>query len=368
MAVQPGFEFGRGAQTQELTKIKRIVERACLVIEHDVVTTGHAHDVVHARRAEQRENGVHIVLVGFGMIGIADIATHGKAEQLTAEMIFERGSQDLLAVVEVFGADEAHDRIDEQRFEMACDGISTGFARLLVHAVMSLRGESAPLPGFEVHDIVAERAAIQFERLCTGFAQDREIDTKGTIGCFGAGNGLEDEVDGSAPAHCFHLGGDVSKHTGLGGNFELFADVIEQAEQRDYGGNVVGDGIDSDDCVAAAVSETVDDAGGDTGWIVGGVIRLETRGEAAGESERVPEASDNADLGSDRDQVLRRMIFVTAAAISGVMPGTSDVRTLEFAASDKRKSRKSPTHIEAIGASAEESCSSRIRRVTSSFS
>ena len=44
-------------------------------------------------------------LVGFGVIGVADVATHRQAQKLAAEMILEAGADDLLAVVEIFGAD-----------------------------------------------------------------------------------------------------------------------------------------------------------------------------------------------------------------------------------------------------------------------
>jgi hypothetical protein len=58
---------------------------------------------LHAGDAEQREQRVHIVLVGLGVIGVADIAAHRDAQQLAAEVVLQAGADDLLAVVQVLG-------------------------------------------------------------------------------------------------------------------------------------------------------------------------------------------------------------------------------------------------------------------------
>ncbi len=63
-----------------------------------------------------------------------------------------------------------------------------------------------------------------------------------------------------------------------------------------------------------------------------------------------------------------RISLETAAAISGVMPGASAARTSLVARSERRKSRKSPTVIDATGRNASPSCVSRMSRVTSSVS
>ena len=63
-----------------------------------------------------------------------------------------------------------------------------------------------------------------------------------------------------------------------------------------------------------------------------------------------------------------RMIFDTAAAISGVIAGASRASTFDVARSDSSQSRNSPTVMAAMGANALASCVSRISRVTSSAS
>ena len=76
-AVEPGLEFGGRAQAEEFADVEGVVEAGALVIEHDVVRAGDAHDVVDAGGAEQGEQGIRVVLVGLGVVGVADVATHG---------------------------------------------------------------------------------------------------------------------------------------------------------------------------------------------------------------------------------------------------------------------------------------------------
>ena len=63
-----------------------------------------------------------------------------------------------------------------------------------------------------------------------------------------------------------------------------------------------------------------------------------------------------------------RMVLLTAAAISGVMPGASTVSAALSAASLSSQLRKSPTVKCRTGAKAAASCVSMIKRVTSSSS
>ncbi len=61
-------------------------------------------------------------------------------------MILEPGADDLLAVIEILGADEANDGVDEQRPILACNRIGAGFERLLVDAVVRVGRKRAPCP------------------------------------------------------------------------------------------------------------------------------------------------------------------------------------------------------------------------------
>src|SRR5580704_13859847 len=64
----------------------------------------------------------------------------------------------------------------------------------------------------------------------------------------------------------------------------------------------------------------------------------------------------------------KRMIFETAAAISGVRPGARACKLSESACSDSSQSRKSPTVKCETGANAARSCESQMSLVTSSVS
>ena len=194
-ALEPGLELGRTLQAQRLAHVERVVERGRLVVEHDVVGAGDAHDERHAGRTEQHEEHVHVVLVGLGVVGVADVAAHRQAHQLAAEVILEAGADDLLAVVEILGADEADDGVDEQRLELARDGVGACFERLLVDAVMGIGRERRALAGLEVHDVVADRAALEAEGRLAPLFQDRERDAEGGVDRLRAADRLEHEID-----------------------------------------------------------------------------------------------------------------------------------------------------------------------------
>ena len=111
MPIRSSHASNSGARRRPSTlrDIQRIVERGALVVEHHVVRAGHAHHEVHAGHGQQRQQRIHVVLIGLGVIGVANVAAHGQAEQLAAEMIFEAGANDLLAVEEILRADETDD-------------------------------------------------------------------------------------------------------------------------------------------------------------------------------------------------------------------------------------------------------------------
>jgi hypothetical protein len=133
--VEPGFELGSGSEVEEAAEVERVVEGGALVVEHDVICSGDSHDVVDTGGAEHGEERVHIVLIGFGVVGVADVAAHGEAEELAAEVIFEAGAEDLLAIVEIFRADEAYDCVDEHGVEVTGHSVGTGFEGLLVYTL-----------------------------------------------------------------------------------------------------------------------------------------------------------------------------------------------------------------------------------------
>src|SRR5215472_1484251 len=124
-----------------------------LIVEHHVVGAGDTHKVIAACGGQQQEQIIGRVLVGGGMVGVADVDAHGQSQQLTHKVIFEAGADDLALVVEILRADKANHAVDEKGFEDASHTVSAGFQGELVDSVMSLGGEGAALASFEVHDI-----------------------------------------------------------------------------------------------------------------------------------------------------------------------------------------------------------------------
>nr|GFB79129.1 hypothetical protein [Tanacetum cinerariifolium] len=156
---------------KHLAHVQRIVEGGGLIAEHDIIGPRNAHDIVAAGHAEQRQQRIHIVLVGLGVVGVAHIHAHRQTQELAAKVVFEGRPDNLLAIVEVLGADEADHRIDEQRPEAPGHGVGAGLAGLLVEAVVGIGRERATLAGFEVHHILPQRAAAQAERGFVGLLQ-----------------------------------------------------------------------------------------------------------------------------------------------------------------------------------------------------
>ena len=241
---EPGFEFGRRAEAEESAQIERVVKRGALVVEHDVVGAGHAHDVVDAGGAEQGEQRVHVVLIGFGVVGVADVAAHGQAEQLAAEVIFEAGAEDLLAVVEVFGADEADDGVDEHGVEVAGDGVGAGLAGLLVDS-RDGRWRRARCPGrFRSTSRCRRRscdaAAMELARPGVGFASRARLMPKEALAASVPAMDWKTRSTGAPLRMASMLGGDVGEDAGLRGNGVALADVVDQPQQGGDGGDVVG--------------------------------------------------------------------------------------------------------------------------------
>ena len=297
---------GAGRRPSTRAHIERVVERCALVVQHDVVGAGHAHDEVDAGHAQQRQQSVHVVLVGLGMVGVADVHAHRQAEQLAAEMILQAGADDLLAVVEVFRADEADDGVDQQRRECARHGIGARLERLLVDAVVRVGRQRAALAGLEIHDVVAERAAAAAtarhrapraaargrRRSCGSPPRCRAIDWK--TRSTGAPRSMRRE-----------RGGDMGQHAGLRRDGVALADSRRACVSSAIGGSTLSVAglmpITASPQPSSRPSrmEAAMPGGSSVGWF--GCSRTESR---PGRPMRVAEARDHAAFRGDRHQVL----------------------------------------------------------------
>ena len=208
------------------------MKRGGLVVEHDVVRARDAHDEVDPGHPQQRQQGVHVVLIGFGMVGVADVTAHRHAEQLAAEVIFKTGTDDLLAVVQVFGADKTDHGVHQKRLEMSGHGVGAGFAGLLIDTVVSVGREGAALAGFEIHQVVPEGPAFQAQACVITFLQYIQIDAETGVGRFGAGDGLEHQVQRHAAIDHLDRGGDMGQHAGLGRDLIALDDCVEHFQER----------------------------------------------------------------------------------------------------------------------------------------
>ena len=92
---------------------------------------------------------------------------------------------------------------------------------------------------------------------------------------------MKDQIDGRATLQRLDLGRHVGQHADLRGNGVAFPDAVEQAQQFFHARGIVGYGVHADDGVAAPIAQPFQNAGGDAFGIVGRMVGLQTRGEAA---------------------------------------------------------------------------------------
>ena len=188
----------------------------------------------------------------------------------------------------------------------ARDGVGAGLEGLLVEAVMGVGGERAALAGFEIHDVVADRAALQRERRLARLGEKGEIDAEAAVGRFGSGDRLEDEIDGralrdQARAWCVTWAS-TQDWVGMSSRWRRSS---SSASRSRAALRAVGGGVDADHGVAAAEEQAVEDAGGDAARVVGRVVGLQADGEPARQADGVAEAGDDAaSLRGDGMQVL----------------------------------------------------------------
>src|SRR6185436_1838762 len=97
-------------------------------------------------------------------------------------MILQSGPNDLLAVEEVLGPDEANHRVHKQRFELPCNGIGARFHRLLIDAEMSIRRESCALTGLEIHQVCPDWTAPEAANGIVRLLEQRKTDAESFVG------------------------------------------------------------------------------------------------------------------------------------------------------------------------------------------
>src|SRR5581483_1621122 len=251
-AGEPLGEFRSWPQPQDASNIQRIMVAGALIIQHDVIGARNAHDEGDSRGAEESENTVHVILVGFGVVGVTDIHAHGQAEELAAKMILQGGSRDLLTVIEVFGADEADYGIHQQGLKGARYRVGPGLEGLLINPLMRTGGERRALPGLEIHDVRAYRVPAQGQARIAALAQQGEVDAEAAVGGLGTGNGLKHEIHRRMALDGGNRVGNMGQNTTLGWNGMTLPQIVEDLQQQDLSLDTVGCGVDADDGIATA--------------------------------------------------------------------------------------------------------------------
>jgi hypothetical protein len=176
---------------------------------------------------------------------------------------------------------------------------------LLVDAVMGAGGKGAPLPGLEIHHVVADGAALERERGRARLGEQREVDAEALVRSLAPRDRLEHEVDGRALGDERERRGHVRQHADLGGDVELGAYLVEHREQRVRALGAVGRGVDADDGIAGAQQKAVEDARGDGAQIVGGMIGLQPHRQAPRQPNGVAEARHHRTLRRHHHQIFQ---------------------------------------------------------------
>ncbi len=170
---------------------------------------------------------------------------------------------------------------------------------------------------------------------------------------FGSRNGLEHEIDRRTTLDRAQRGGDMGEHAGLGGDCVTAAHGIEHGKQRDGRIDAVGCGVNADDSIPSTEQQTIERRRGDAVGIIGGMVRLQAHGQAAGQTDGVAEPSDDAAFGGNCDQILQaHQLAHGGRHLRGERPGLARSASPLSAAS--RNSRNSPTVSAATGAKAVE--------------
>ena len=302
--LKPGFELGRRTQAEETAHVHGVMEGSGLIVEHHVVRAGNTDDVIASGRGQHGQKDIHVILIRVNVIRVADVAPHGHAHELGAEVVLQARPDDLLAVGKVFRAHESDHRVHDEGPVAPRHGVGAGLYGLLVATEIGVSRKTCPLPRFEIHAVIADRAAPQALRGVPGLVQDGEADAEARVGLFRSGQGLEGQIHGNAAVDKLDGVGHVREHAALGRDMVSRNEAVQHAEETGDVGQTVRGRVDADDGVAGTVVEAVDGGRQDAFRVVGGMIGLQPCGEAPLQAQRVAESDHDAALGSHADEIL----------------------------------------------------------------
>jgi hypothetical protein len=213
--VSSHLELRRAAQAEHLAHVQRVVKRRALVVQHHVVRAGHPHDEVDAGRAEQRQQRVHVVLVGFGVVRVADVAAHRHAEQLAAEVILQPARMICLPSYRYSGPMKPTTVFTSNGSNCARDRIRAPSQVCWSTPKCALADSALPWPVSKYITLLptVPRAS---DSGGARLAEQRERDAEARVGLLGARDRLEHQVDRRALVDRRDRVGHVGEHAGLG--------------------------------------------------------------------------------------------------------------------------------------------------------
>jgi len=219
-------------------------------------------------------------------------------------MILQASADDFLAVIEIFWTDEADHAVDEQRIEGARHRIGPRFAGLLIDIVMGVGRQRRALPGLEIHQMIADRAAAERQPGLTRLAQQREIDAEAAVGSLRSRDRLEHQIDRGALPDQSERRGHMGEHAALCRDLQPRDDVVEQPQQLADHRRIVAGRIDADAGVARSKQDAVEDRSRDALGVVEGMVGLQPHAHPSLQADGVAKGRGHGAFLGDQDQIL----------------------------------------------------------------
>ena len=109
------MEFRDGGLAGDFPQSGSFPETGGLIVEHDIITVGNAHEIVAPGHGQKACQIFNVVLVGLHVIGVAAVTAHRNTGKFAHEMVLKAGTGHLTCIVQILRADEADYSIHEER-------------------------------------------------------------------------------------------------------------------------------------------------------------------------------------------------------------------------------------------------------------
>ena len=169
---------------------------------------------------------------------------------------------------------------------------------------MRVGGQRAALAGLEIHDVVADGAALERQRRLAAFLEHGEVDAEGAVRRLGSGDRLEHEIDRRAAVDQLDRSRHMRQHAGLRRDLEARDDARRSVAEDRRGRQAVGRRIEPITAsplpyISPSMIEAATPARLSVGWL--GCKRTAI---VPGQADRVAEACHDAAFARREDQIL----------------------------------------------------------------